>query len=606
MSDNWNGTGSWTATTPNPNWSTTNPPTPGQATEIQTGTVTLTAAGTTGTFQIDAPAYAVINTGGVLTASGATSVIGILYLEGGGAASITGGLSITGSGALLVDSPYNGNGGGSSLSISGTLTNNSTNNNGLDIGYGGLATSDTVTAGGLVNSGTSGINLQGNVYVQNMVTVTAEATLDITAAAGFGTLGVETGSVSLTNAALLEFASGQITTIDGTLTLNGANALVADAGTLGSNSALTGLSTVAGEFELGGGASVSTTGGLTITGNALVLVDSPYNGYGGGTTLSIGGTLTNNSTNNNGLAIGYGGLATSDTVTASGLVNSGTSEINLQGNVYVQNMVTVTAQATLDITAAAGFGTLGVETGTVYLTNAALLEFASGQITTIDGTLSLNGANALVADAGTLGSNSALTGLSTVAGEFELGGGASVSTTGGLTITGSGLVLVDSPYNGYGGGSSLSIGGTLTNNSTNGQGLDIGYGGLSTSDTVTASGLVNSGTTRGFRPGGAAGPARSRGVAGPRRRVSGARAHRSGAGGFRRCRATRPAQRRGVSGARQNPLPATGLRRRDAGFLAGDTAVAAFVRRLRRARQCRSAGRRIRSGDRRPDAGDPP
>ena len=61
--------------------------------------------------------------------------------------------------------------------------------------------------------------------------------------------------------------------------------------------------------------------------------------------------------------------------------------------------------------AAAGFGTAGTETGKVFLQNDALLEFKSGQITTVDGTLWLDGANSRVADAGTLTSNSALTGL---------------------------------------------------------------------------------------------------------------------------------------------------------------------------------------------------
>ena len=43
-------------------------------------------------------------------------------------------------------------------------------------------------------------------------------------------------------------------------------------------------------------------------------------------------------------------------------------------------------------------------------------EFASGQIGTIDGVVALRGANARIADAGTLATNSALTGLNTVAG----------------------------------------------------------------------------------------------------------------------------------------------------------------------------------------------
>src|SRR5271165_974189 len=63
------------------------------------------------------------------------------------------------------------------------------------------------------------------------------------------------------------------------------------------------------------------------------------------------------------------------------------------------------------------------ETGTVILQNDALLEFKSGQITTVDGELWLDGANSRVADAGKTGSNSALTGLINISGNFWLWNG---------------------------------------------------------------------------------------------------------------------------------------------------------------------------------------
>ena len=332
-----------------------------------------------------------------------------------------------------------------------------------------------MTATGLVNTGV--IAIQGNGTIQS--------TLDITSgAAGFGTLGVETGTAVLVNDALLEFASGQIGTIAGELALDGINARVADAGTLATDSALTGLTSVTGELELSGGATVSTTGGLSITGNSVVWVDSPFNNNGGGSSLHVGGTLTNNSTNNNGLYIGNGNIGTGDTVTATGLVNTGV--IAIQGNGTIQSTLNITSGA-------AGFGTLGVETGTVVLVSDALLEFASGQIGTIAGELALDGINARVADAGTLVTDSALTGLTSVTGEFELSGGATVSTTGGLGITGNSVVWVNSPFNNNGGGSSLTVGGTLTNSSTNNNGLYIGNGNIGAGDTVTATGLINTG-----------------------------------------------------------------------------------------------------------------
>ena len=407
--------------------------------------------------------------------TGLNTVAGELALSGGASVTTTGGLSITGNGVVWLDAPFNNSGGGSSLTVGGTLTNTSTNNNGLYIGNGNIGVGDTVTATGLVNTGV--IQIQGAGTIQS--------TLDITTGpAGFGTLGVETGTVSLfTGATLLEFASGQIGTIDGAVELNG-NARIADAGTLATNSALTGLNTVAGELALSGGASVTTTGGLSITGNGVVWLDAPFNNGGGGGSLAVGGTLTNTSTNNNGLYIGNGNIGVGDTVTATGLVNTGVIQIVGAG----------TIQSTLDITTGpAGFGTVGVETGTVVLTNDALLEFASGQIGTINGGIALNGVNARIADAGTLATNSALTGLNTVTGSLELSAGATVTTTGGLSDTGNAVVWLDAPFNNGGGGSSLTVGGTLTVSSTNNNGLYIGNGNIGAGDTVTATGLVNSG-----------------------------------------------------------------------------------------------------------------
>ena len=168
----------------------------------------------------------------------------------------------------------------------------------------------------------------------------------------------------------------QITTINGNLTLNGASAHVADAGTTTSNSALTGLTSVTDIFRLENGAKVATTGNLSITGNAIVSLDGPDLIFGGGgTSLTIGGKLTNNSTNGNGLDVGNTGLVSADTLTVNGtggLINGATSEINIEGSASVR--------ATLNVAnAAAGFGSgKGVETGTVFLENDALLEFKTG------------------------------------------------------------------------------------------------------------------------------------------------------------------------------------------------------------------------------------
>ncbi len=83
-------------------------------------------------------------------------------------------------------------------------------------------------------------------------TGTAQATLDVASAAGFGAAGVLYGFVSVDSYygdALVEFTSGEITTIaaNSELNLTGSHAFVADASNTSSNSALKGLKTVAGD-----------------------------------------------------------------------------------------------------------------------------------------------------------------------------------------------------------------------------------------------------------------------------------------------------------------------------------------------------------------------
>ena len=367
---------------------------------------------------------------------------GLLAIQNPGQTqSVIGNVSITGNGAVELDGSNFGGSGGSSLTIGGTLTNSSSNLYGLYIGNAGITSADTVTV-----QGTGGLSNTG--YINIVGSATTQATLNVSnAAAGSGTAGVETGTVYLTNDALLEFASGQITTISGELWLAGANARVADASDTTQNSALTGLTSVAGAFLLENGASVSPTGNLSITGNGGVTLDGPNTGGSGGSSLTIGGTLTNSSSNGYGLYIGNAGITSADTVTVQGtggLSNTG----------YISIVGSATTQATLNVSnAVAGFGTAGVETGSVGLQGDALLEFASGQITTISGELWLAGANARVADASDTTQNSALTGLTSVAGAFLLENGASVSPTGNLSITGNGGVTLDGPNTGGSGGS---------------------------------------------------------------------------------------------------------------------------------------------------------
>ena len=154
---------------------------------------------------------------------------------------------------------------------------------------------------------------------------------------------------------------------------------------------------------------------MSIIGGATLGLDANNTGVSGGSSLTIGGKLTNSSNNVNGLDIGNLGITSADTLTVKGtggLSNPSGSEINIEGN--------VATQATLNVAnATAGFGTKGVETGTVFLQNDALLEFKSG--TDHDDRRHARARRrrrSRVADAGATGSNSALTGLTSVSGNF--------------------------------------------------------------------------------------------------------------------------------------------------------------------------------------------
>jgi hypothetical protein len=362
-------------------------------------------------------------------------------------------LAITGdfdnSGRIDIDNQFGGLG-GSTLSVGGTLTN--TGN--LLIGENNLAANDLVTAAALVNTGV--ISVSGDA--------TAAATLRVAGAAGFGTAGTLSGSANL-NGGTIAFASGTISTIltGSQLQLFGASQITNGGGF---NSALAGLASNAGELSIADD-TLAITGDFTNSNR--IDIDNQFGGLGG-STLSVGGTLTNNGQ----LFIGEGNLSASVSVTAAALVNTGL--IDLAG-------ASGTLTATLRVAGAAGFGTAGTLSGSANL-NGGTIAFASGTISTIltGSQLQLFGASQITNGGGF---NSALAGLASNAGELSI-------ADDSLTITGdftnSNRIDIDNQFGGLG-GSTLSVGGTLTNN---GQ-LFIGEGNLSASVSVTAAALVNTG-----------------------------------------------------------------------------------------------------------------
>ena len=271
--------------------------------------------------------------------------------------------------------------------IGGTLSNS----NFVQVGNNGPAT--TVTAGGLSNTGRIDVD-GGN---------TNQAVLDVISASAPSTW---SGTVNVNNDGLLEFAgTGGISTIAAGAQINlfGADALVAAAG-LGttSNTALTGLSSILGQLSLQDGATLSTTGDLSNGGNLLVNA-----GGTGGSTLMIGGTLSNS----NFVQVGNNGPAT--TVTAGGLSNTGRIDVD-GGN---------TNQASLNVTGAA------VNTGTININGFADLDI-SGALTG-SGTVNI-GANAQLAVAGASGGTLTFTGGNAT---LSLDGRASFSDTiAGMTL----------------------------------------------------------------------------------------------------------------------------------------------------------------------------
>jgi hypothetical protein len=91
------------------------------------------------------------------------------------------------------------------------------------------------------------------------------------------------GSANLIGDALIEFASGQISTIAGNIVLGGTRTFVADASDLTHNSALAALQSISGGLTLQGGSTVTTTGALSVTGTLTLQ---------GGSMLVVAGPVT--------------------------------------------------------------------------------------------------------------------------------------------------------------------------------------------------------------------------------------------------------------------------------------------------------------------------
>ena len=260
--DSWKGNSdNWTTAA---DWSTGAPPTAADTADIETGNPQITSnVGTVASVYMNSTTLSIEN-GSLNVAQGVTDLSGNLNVDDRAG---------TFSGNTFVPAA-----GGSNLSIGGTLTNSGA----LNIGNVGLSSTTTVSAGAISNLGS--ISITG----ASPGTSSPQASLVVAGAAGLGTAGSVSNSVSLFDNANLQFGGGGFTTIasGGSLFLDGTQANVGIAGSNAHNSALSNLSEVDGSLSLLGGNSL-TSSATTFTNKSVVIVDN-------NAQLSLTGVLNNN------------------------------------------------------------------------------------------------------------------------------------------------------------------------------------------------------------------------------------------------------------------------------------------------------------------------
>ncbi|MGB8543009.1 MAG: hypothetical protein WCD49_15370 [Candidatus Acidiferrales bacterium] len=344
--------------------------------------------------------------------------------------------SISNSGTVATDLFCCGT--GSSLTVSGTFTNNAGGT--FDVGTNNEPANDTDSVGTLMNNG--------------LVNIGTGSTLNLTNQPN-GITSIATGSEIIN--------SGTISA--------------------GSNNAFYQLATMAGELELANGKLTAdtvstlalTSGGfLVIQNGSSFTVANITNGSGAtvatdlfccssGSSLTVSGTFTNNGT----FDVGTNNVPANDTDSVGTLVNTGLLQVGTGSTLNLTNQ----SNGITDI--AAGSEILNAGTISAGSNNAFY------KLATIEGTLRLqNGkATADTATALTLSSSGFLS--------VEDGSSFTVAN-----ITNSGTVATDIFCCGT--GSSLTVSGTFTNNS--GATFDVGTNDVPANDSDSVGVLVNTGT----------------------------------------------------------------------------------------------------------------
>ncbi|HVI08496.1 MAG TPA: hypothetical protein VND65_09405 [Candidatus Binatia bacterium] len=439
-----------------------------------------------------------------LSVNGATTnnLGATITLEGGIAATFTGNVSNSGN----FQTGFTG--GTNSVTVTGTFTNNAGANVTL------YSSADSLSVDALSNSGFlqvgdasgSGATLTITGGGQGITDVVAGSTIELY------------GNLNLVNSGKTTSALANLNTVAGTLDLNNSQttAITPSGGTLTINSG--------GAVQLSDLASSTTA--LTLTGNVNNSGSFTTGFKGGGNTVNVSGTFTNNS---GGLLELYASDGGTDAVNIATLSNSGTVTLAASG-------------ATLDIT---GSGTL-TNSGAINLTLGKLEFSASSATITGNGTLTLG--NSSGTETGTIQAGPGDTGTltlssGTITGYGNIGNGTltlvnkgSIDangqvTTGALTVqpgsgamansgtleaTNQGTLILEGTYNNTGGtiealgesgGTGTSTveltagtvinGGTLTTTTAGSSSGQIEATGAVTLNGVTNLGAyaVNSGTT---------------------------------------------------------------------------------------------------------------
>ncbi|SDN72223.1 autotransporter domain-containing protein [Afipia sp. GAS231] len=400
---------------------------------------------------------------------------------GGGAANSG---TINANGGAFNGAIVNANGGfGGTFKVGGTVTSDSTFNNSTATSR-LLVNTGTYTVTGLITN--SGTNASGGILVSAGATLTANGGITNNAAAIFVNNGTTNTTGGLNNAGIGN-NSGSLTgglTNSGTYnqTAGTTSGGTTNTGTVNANGgAFNGaiLNNTAGTFTVGG----TVTSNSTFTNNGTAQLDITGGNYTGITTL------TNNSTNANGIVV-----AAARTLSATNISNSAGSFIQNSGTLTattgpITNSGTITdlTGSTLNggLTNSAGVANMqGTLNGPVINNNTSVFTVTGALLG--NSTLTNNGTSQLLVSGGNYTGLTTLTNNSTNASGVVVSAGRTLTATNIANSAGATFA-----NNGITNGILNSNGGTVTNSATGTWNGDV------TSNTSSATGITNNGIWNG-------------------------------------------------------------------------------------------------------------